>query len=547
MMRTFQTRIPAWGRLLGLFFLCFSLVVGCNGNDPAVETGTGRTAATSNRVTIGTTLKPRTLDPADTYELSALGIIYNMSDRLYTYELDSTELKPQLATELPTVSEDGLTYTIPLREGVTFHDGTPFNAEAMKFSLDRFIENGGKPSFLLGDIVESVEATGEYELTIQLKNAFSAFPALLAFTGTAAVSPQAYEIGEGQFTPNTFVGTGPYQLTEFTSDAVRLDVFEDYWGEQPQNEGVDIQIYASNSANLYNSFRTGEVDVAYKSLDVDQIQDLLDNEETADWQVIEVPGAEVSYMALNTQQEPLNDVQVRRAVASLIDRDLFTQRALRGQSEPIYSMIPPSFEAYEPVFREEYGDVSPEEAQALLEEAGYSNDNPVVIEVWYPSGSASRNAVATTLDAYADQQFDGIIQFEPKSVESATFFGNIGNGLYPSSLVDWYPDFLDPDNYIHPFIYCSEGSASAGCQEGGAASQGSFYYNERVNELIDQQRREQDPEARQALLTEIQEIVAQDVPYIPLWQTKSYVFAQDGVTGVIISPSQDFPYWTIEK
>lgn len=546
-MKTLRTQIPAWGRFLSLFVLCFSLVVGCNGNDPAVETDTGETATASNRVTIGTTLKPRTLDPADTYELSALGIIYNMSDRLYTYELDSTELEPQLATELPTVSEDGLTYTIPLREGVTFHDGTPFNAEAMKFSLDRFIENAGKPSFLLGDIVESIEATGEYELTIQLKNAFSAFPALLAFTGTAAVSPEAYELGEGQFTPNTFVGTGPYQLTEFTSDAVRLDVFEDYWGEQPENEGVDIQIYGDNSANLYNSFRTGEVDVAYKSLDVDQIQDLLDNEASGNWQAIQVPGAEVSYMALNTQQEPLNDVQVRRAVASLIDRDLFTERALRGQSEGIYSMIPPSFEVYEPVFREAYGEVSPEEAQALLEDAGYSNDNPVIIEVWYPSGSASRNAVATTLDAYADQQFDGIIQFEPNSVESATFFGNIGNGLYPSSLVDWYPDFLDPDNYIHPFIYCAEGSESEGCQEGGAASQGSFYYNDRVNELIEQQRQEQDPEARQALLTEIQEIVAEDVPYIPLWQTKSYVFAQDDVSGVTISPSQDFPYWTIEK
>jgi peptide/nickel transport system substrate-binding protein len=546
-MRIFQMRLPAWGRFLGLFFLCFSLIVGCNGNNTAVDNNTGGADATSNRVTIGTTLKPRTLDPADTYELSALGIIYNMSDRLYTYDLDSTELQPQLATALPQVSADGLTYTIPLREGVVFHDGTPFDAEAMKFSLERFIENGGKPAFLLGDIVESIEATGEYELTIQLKNAFSAFPALLAFTGTAAVSPAAYEIGEGQFNPNTFVGTGPYQLSEFTSDSVRLDVFEDYWGEQPANEGVDIQIYASNPANLYNSFRTGEVDVAYKSLDVDQIQSLLENQATANWQVIEVPGAEVSYMALNTQQEPLNDERVRRAIAAMMDRDLFTERALRGQSEPIYSMMPPSFEAYDPAFQKEYGNVSLEEAKALLQEAGYSDNNPAIIEVWYPSGSASRNAVATTLKAYAEQQFDGIVQFEPQNVESATFFGNIGNGTYPTSLVDWYPDFLDPDNYLHPFIYCSEGSASAGCQAGGAASQGSFYYNERVNELINQQRQAQDPEARQAFLEEIQAIVAEDVPYVPLWQTKNYVFAQDGITGVTISPSQDFPYWTIEK
>ncbi|OBQ37817.1 MAG: peptide ABC transporter substrate-binding protein, partial [Aphanizomenon flos-aquae WA102] len=127
------------------------------------------TVAGDSRITIGTTGKPRTLDPADAYELSSLGLIFNMSDRLYTYEPGSTEIKPQLATELPKVSADGLTYTIPIRKGVVFHDQTPFNAKAMEFSIQRFIENKGKPSFLLSDTVASVKATGEDELTIKLK------------------------------------------------------------------------------------------------------------------------------------------------------------------------------------------------------------------------------------------------------------------------------------------------------------------------------------------------------------------------------------------
>lgn len=538
-------RFNGLGRFLGLFLLCFSLVVGCNGNQAVTDNNSVN--ATSDRVTIGTTLKPRTLDPADTYEVSALGIIYNMSDRLYTYEQESTELKPQLATEMPTITNNGLTYVIPLREGVTFHDGTAFNAEAMKFSLDRFIQNGGKPSFLLGDIVDSIEATGEYELTINLKNAFSAFPALLGFTGTAAVSPEAYKIGSGEFNPNTFVGTGPYKLTEFTSDSVRLDPYEGYWGEAPQNEGVDIQLYTGNSANLFNAFQTGQVDVAYQSLDVDQVRSLIEGEEANKWQVIEAPGTTMSLMALNVTQKPLDDPRVRQAIAAIIDRDLLTQRVLQGQGEPAYSIVPNTFEASEPVFQEEYGKGNLDKARQLLTEAGYSAENPATIEVWYPSGSTARNLAATTLKAYGEQELDGIIQFEPKNVESASFFKNVSEGAYQTSLTDWYPDFLDADNYIQPFVGCSEGSPNTGCEVGGATSLGSFYYNERVNELITAERQETDPETRKELLVEIQEIVAQDVPYIPLWQSKNYVFAQNGITGVTINPSQDFPYWTIDK
>ena len=214
------------GKFLGLFCLCCLLIISCN-NRPAP----GPTASTPNvggngRLSIGTTLKPRTLDPADAYELADSNVIISLSDRLYTYRLGTDKLQPQLATELPKVSKDGLTYTIPLRQGVVFHDGTAFNAEAMAFSLNRFIKNGGKPSALLSDIVESVKVTGGYEITIKLKNSFAAFPSLLAFYGTCAVSPKAYEIGTGKFKPSKFVGTGPYKLAQFTPDQlIRLDVF----------------------------------------------------------------------------------------------------------------------------------------------------------------------------------------------------------------------------------------------------------------------------------------------------------------------------------
>ena len=532
-------------RYLGLMVLCFALIVSCNSQDAPQQTA--NTAVDNNRISLGTTLKPRTLDPADNYELAGLNIIYNVAESLYTYTLGTTKIEPLLATTMPEISEDGLTYKIPLRQGVVFHDGAPFNAEAMAFSLNRFIGNGGKPAFLLGDIVDKIEATEEYELTIALQQPFAAFPSLLAFPGACAVSPQAYSIGAGEFSPNTLIGTGKYKLAQFSSDAVALDVNEDYWGQEPANEGVNIQVYAGNSANLFNSFRTGAVDIAYQSLDPNQITSLIDGASADKWRAIEGSGTNVSYLVLNMQQEPLDRPEVRQAIAATIDRGLINQRVLQEQGEAIYSLIPTAFDAYEPTFQTQYGDANLEQAKKLLTEAGFSSSNPATVEIWYPSGSIVRGIVAQTLKAYAEQKLDNTIQFVPSSVESASFFSNLGKGIYQAALVDWYPDFLDADNYIQPFLSCAKGSETTGCEEGAAQSRGSFYYSEAANKLIEEERQTTEEEPRKEIFTQLQQMLAQDVPYVPLWQSKDYAFAQNSVEGVILNPSQSFPFWQISK
>ncbi|MGK7926926.1 MAG: ABC transporter substrate-binding protein, partial [Spirulina sp.] len=534
--------LPPWGRFLSLFCLCFFLVVGCNtttSSDNPNSTATRR----GDRITIGTTLKPRTLDPADSYEIAGLGIIYNVCQSLYAYEPGTTDLKPLLATEMPEISEDGLTYTISLRDDVTFHDGTAFNAEAMKFSLDRFIQNGGKPSSLLGDIIDAIEALDETTLTIKLQKPFAAFPALLAFSGACAVSPEAYEIGEGQFTPNQLIGSGPYTLAEFTSDTIRLDVFQKYWGDKPKNKGIDIQIYNDNSANLFNAVRTSAVDIASQSLVPDQIANLLEEAKDDKLQVIEAPGTAVSFMSLNRNQEPLDKLEVRQAIAAIVNRQLINERVLKGQADELYSLIPTSFEAYEPIFEKTYGDANVEKAKELLEKAGYSAANPAVIPVWFPSSSNSRANAIQTLQAFAEQELEGALKIEPETVDGATFFKNVGEGIYPATMVFWYPDFLDADNYVHPFLSCAKGSEEGGCSEGASQNQGSFYYSDRANDLIDEQRQETDSIKRKAIFKELQETLAQDVPYVPLWQSKEYLFVQNGIKGVQMDASQNIPMW----
>jgi peptide/nickel transport system substrate-binding protein len=417
----------------------------------------------------------------------------------------------------------------------------------MEFSMQRFIKNGGRPAFLLSDAVASVTATGEYELTIQLKKPFAAFPAMLTFAGLCPVSPKAYEIGDNKFKPDTFVGTGRYKLAKYGSDSLRLDVFDKYWGaEKPENAGIDL-LLLSSSANLFNTFRTGAIDVAYLSLDADQIRSLDEGATQGKWQEFAAESSTVSYMTLNLKSQPLDKLEVRQAIAAAMDRPLINNRVLRGQAQPAYSLIPTNFDTHKPVFQELYGDANMVKAKELLTKAGFSAANPFVLQIWHPSASTKRALVASTIKALAKLKMDGIMQVEINSVESPTLFQNIEKGIYPAVLVDWYADFFDADNYIQPFLDCAEGSAAGGCSKGASQGQGSFYYSDRVNQLIARQRQETNPKTRKALFAEIQDLLGRDVPFVPLWQDKDYTFVKNGISGVRLEPTQAFPFWFLKK
>ncbi len=552
---------------LVLCFLSF-FAAGC-GDDKA--TGNSR----AGWITVGTKEKPRTLDPADAYELSSLGIITNMGERLYTYDPGSTELKPQLAAALPKVSPDGLTYTIPIRQGVVFHDGTPFDAQAMVHSLKRFIVLGGSPSFLLSDRIDylrpnpqdkdqppqinadGLQATSKYELTIKLKQPFVAFPALLAFPGACAISPQAYPIkdakAEDKFKTDEdgFVGTGPYKLLPKKSeDRLEMVAFDKYWGTKPSNQGITVQIYLGSSSNLYNSFKTGAVDVAYLSLEPDQIRSLQENQKAKGWRVIEVDGNGTSYMMLNVTQKPLDNPLVRQAIAAMIDRPLLNNRVLYGQGKPLYSIVPNSFKESQDGFKAAYsnsqGGSDLEKSKALLKKAGFTAQKPARIQVWYPSSSASRKMIANFLRAYAKKKMDGLLVFETNAAERASFSKMLKTGAYPVAFQDWYPDFIDVDTYIQPFLECSKGTAQ-GCKSGGSSEQGSFYNDGQMNKLIADQGKTQNPAERLKIITQIQNQTVRDVPQIPLWQTKDFIFARPGLTGVGTDPLQNLKYSTLKK
>lgn len=543
----FRRRFLKVSRSLGLFTVCLLLVVSCRGGGGNVEApADGEAVGAGNRVSVGTTLSAGTLDPADAYDAFPGILLYNLGDRLYTYTPGTSDLAPQLATELPTISEDALTYTIPLREDVTLHDGTAFNAEVMAFSMNRFIENQGRPSNLLASKVASVEASGDYELTITLKEPTAAFPAILTFSGITPVSPEQYEIGANSFKPDVFIGSGPYKLNSYSSSVIRLDVNEAYWGDKPANGGIDIQIFTS-AVNLYNAFASGALDVAYQTLDPDQISKLEQDAASNSWQVIEAGSTAINYLALNQKLAPFDDLNVRKAVAAMIDRPLISDRAFKGQSTPLYSLIPQAFNVYEPVFEEAYGDGNYDLAKELLQKAGITEANPLEFEIWYPASSTPQSVAANTMKQAIEQNLPGLVNVKVDTAEVATLFPNMADGIYTSVLSNWYADYFDPESFVQPFLTCEEGSEETLCESGESQLGGSFYYSDTANQLVSEQSGETDTAKRAALFAQLQDIMVEEVPYVPLWQTKDYVFTTADVSGAAIEPNQQFLLWKVEK
>jgi peptide/nickel transport system substrate-binding protein len=252
-------------------------------------------------------------------------------------------------------------------------------------------------------------------------------------------------------------------------------------------------------------------------------------------------------MVLNRNQKPLDKPEVRQAIASLIDRPLLTQRIYRGQAEPVYSLIPTSFDSYKPVFKDAYGDGQVEKVKALLTQAGFSKNKPFELEIYYASGAADRAQVVATLKEYAAQKLEGIMQIKPQAVDQTTLFSNAQKGIYQSYLVSWSPDFGDADNYIQPLLSCVKGSGEKGCEKGASQSQGSFYYSEQMNKLIESERKEKDPQARKKIFADIQDLMAKDVPMIPLWLKKDYAFSQKPIKDVTLNPVLGPTFWEVSK
>ena len=475
------------------------------------------------RLVVASKNRVDTVDPAGGYTFGAMQLLSAIGDPLYAINARG-QLEPRLALAPPQVSADGLTARVELRQGVRFHDGTPFNAAAMVFTLERFLAIG-KLSYLLGDRVSGVRAVGPYTLELTLNRPFSALAELLSAVNLTPLSPSAYRNHRKSFLNDRFVGTGPYRLSFFTNQQQRLEPFAGYWGARAANGGIDL-VSLSNSTALFGALQSGEVDVLLStSLEIDQQAALRRSATAGKLQEGSGPALEIGYLTLLTDQPPLNDPRLRQAVAYSLDRATISRRVTLGLRPPLRDLVPPSLKGSDPTAWPSY---SPSRARALYRQAGYCQGKRLSLPLTFRSNIPADRMFALTWQAQLRQDLGDCVELEVTGMEATTAYRQLGEGAFPLILLEWMGDFPDADNYLVPLLGCEQARGER-CLKGASAASGSFWAKPGLQQELERSASLTGP-ARAAQLRRIQRQTAAANPYLPVWLVAPRAWAQRNVS-----------------
>jgi peptide/nickel transport system substrate-binding protein len=483
-------------------------------------------------VIIGTTDAIASLDMADAYSTRDWEILKNFNEPLLKWEPGSAEtLLPGLAASMPEVSDDGLTWTVTLRDGLVFADGTPLTADIAATQLTRMLtisETGpNQVGLILGNpYVDSIEAIDDQTLQFNLPAPIAFFPQLLATAAYIPGIPSTYPTEELNLFPDApLYGTGPWIVTEIVPDeSITFEPNPDYYGDPPRLDQVIVRQFA-DPQSMALAVQNGEIDIAWRILGA-ELAEPLGEVDGLNAQV--VPAGPIRYLIINHNIAPTNDPNVRKAIASAIDRDELSDVIFGGAVDPLYSMVPPGFLGANEAFDDMYASPDVDEARTFLEASGYSEDNKLQLPLWYPP----EHYGATTADGIllVAQQLEatGMIDVDVQAVEWGTYIGAVVGGEdYAASVLGWFFDFPDPENYLQPFIE-NGGTGTMVTQKDGSLTEGT---NPELLSLLTDQRRATDPEARAAILGQLQDVYADEVVTVPLWIEPEYVVYRDGVCG----------------
>ena len=500
------TRLPAAAGLLALL-PALQLLMGCQPPHPAGQ------LVVANKSSLDS------VDPVDVYLLAGTQLLSAVGDPLYAADRQG-QLQPRLATALPQFSADGLSARIPLRQGVRFHDGTRFDAEAMVFNLNRF-RRLGKLSYLLDDRIASVRSVGPYTIELRLTRPYRALAALLSSITFTPVSPTAYRDYSERSLTGRFVGTGPYRLVSYSPRKQQLLPFADYWGTPAKNAGIHL-ITLSNSTALFGSLVSGEVDVLISSgLESDQQQAL--DARVARRELVSGagPAIEIALMALNSQRSPFNRRDVRQAVALSLDRRLISERVSFGLSEPLRSLVPPPLAGSSPPSWPAY---DPKAARALYRQAGFCNGKRLTLPLTFRSNHASDRLFALTWQAQLRRDLGDCVRLEITGVESTSAYRQLAQGVFPMIIYDWIGDYPDPDTYLAPLLGCRR-STGDHCLAGSSVDSGSFWTAPGLQGQL-QASESRTGAARQRSLLTVQRMAAKGASFVPLWQVNARAWGQ---------------------
>lgn len=518
----------------GILFLVFALLlslalVGCSGNSSTggtkeegeKDTGTEGTKETEEGAGGGTLVFGRggdstSLDPAITTEGEAFKVTDNLFETLINFGEQDTEIEPGLATEWDT-SEDGLKHTLKLREGVKFHDGTDFNAEAVVFNFERWKAGNAEQFYYynsqFGDKIDSVKAVDAYTVEFTLNKPIAPFFKNLAMSPFGIASPAAIEKHGEKFMENP-VGTGPFVFKEWKrNDRITIEKYADYWQEGlPKLDQVIFRAIPENSARL-NALASGEVDL----IDGVNFSDVATIEGNPDLQVFERPTLNVAYLGLTNTRGPLKDKLVRQALNHAVDKKALIEAFYAGAADPAINPMPPVVAGYNDAV-EDYP-YDPEKAKELLKEAGY--ENGFEMELWampvarpyMPDGQKVAEALQANFEAIG-------VKAKIVSYEWGTYLEKANKGEADSFLLGWTGDNGDADNFLYVLLD----------EDAIGSNNYTYYKNSEVHELLLKAQASSDQAEREELYKQAQVIIKDDAPWIPLVHSRPILAGKAGIS-----------------
>jgi len=521
--------------------LSLSLISGCGGGDATNEPNEPETEEKVLVFARGGDAVG--LDPANVTDGESFYVTRPVIDTLVDYDVDTTDVIPGLATSWEPLDKDGLIWEFKLREGVNFHDGTPFNAEAVKFNFDRWMDESNPYrhdgevfeywGYMFGDsTVKEVRAVDEYTIEIELNNPFAPFINNLAMPCFAISSPDAIkEHGQDYF--KNPVGTGAFKFVEWVKDdKIVLEKNPDFWGETAKVDKLVFRAIPDNSARLLE-LQAGTIDIMI-GLSPEDAQIVKDD---ANLNLLLRPSMNVGYMAMNMMEEPFDNPLVRKAINHAVDKQALIDAFYAGMAKPAKNPIPPSLWGYnDEVVDYEY---NPEKAKELLAEAGFPDG--FTTELWAMPVARPYMPQPKEIATALQQQLAVVgIETEIVTMDWATYLEKGEYGEHKLYLLGWTGDNGDPDNFL--YVLLDQDNAKV-----GSAGNVAFYKNQSVHDLLVAAQKETDQDKRAKLYEDAQVIINEDAPWVPLVHSTEGIAAKKSVKNFIPHPTGgESTFWMVD-
>jgi ABC-type transport system substrate-binding protein len=513
--RTTRMRSFAAAAALGI------LLSACSVSDPEAPASDSAEGGGTFNIAVG--IDPDTFDPAGQTTTTVQNMVDYVVETLVTVDEEGT-VSGKLA-ETFEVSEDGLTVTLGLKEGVQFQDGTPFDAEAVKFNLERIKDpNLTVPLGAPFEVVESVTPLDESTAEIKLTQPSPGFLSALSVTTAAMISP-ASVTAEGNTNDNYQhpVGTGPYTFDSYTAgESVTVQKYADYWGEEPTYDTVNFRV-VPEAATRESLLLAGQVDMII----LPPVSDLEALQNNSDVEVILGESDRSIFISLDNQDPVWSNPVARQALNYAVDKQTIVDNVLFGAAQVMDAPMASSLFGYCETGSYDY---DPEKAKQLLAEAGAAGAS---IDLLTPSGRYVQDQQAA--EAIAGYLREVGLTVNVSTSDFPSFLSRV-NAPHSENTVDahllgWAPPYLDADFQMQMFRQANHPPAGLGT---------AFYTNPQVEQLLAQADVEMDRDTREQLYCDASQIIWDEAPWIFLWTQSFPVVHSADVTGIDTTPTEKF-------